>query len=1130
MPFRKTYHVNNREQGKIVQRDQSYKSCLATLLIFFFMCLILILASVSWRTRYSNHEPQHHYGEHMKEETNATILTTQRTSTTKRGILSNTQTPETTITRTTKNYRSTEEVDIISTKDNSKKNVKGPRMFEHYHENKTNENKTTTFSTSVHHEVTENYITKYTKTVATEDYIQKSIEITKQNIDSITLPRDVITDNVIDNGTSSTSPIIDSTTKDIPIVEVVNNATTSKSTKEAITVKYSIDEYSSDKSEVEIVINNVTIPTLSTHLNELEENTFENSTKQLEKLRNGVVTTDNIVSSTPSLQIDFEESTSVNSFFNRTQYSEKSQFEVTTNDITVSTSSTLSDLKENRNTENFTTEFLNSLYESKEYNATLIDKNVTRESSPVINYTLLYSTNEKFSTTTEVKNEAEDMINKTMNADNRIIEKYNENVTSGKMENYSVWSNYANISTTSVFNYTTSTAIPISYDEMNFTTTLLDENTNVCETKHCKQIVSRMLSYMNHSADPCYDFYEYACGGFEANPQLTDEDLVRKSKNYQRIANQMLKEKRENVHSPFTTYYDSCVQYERDMSYSERIKMASDALKKIGKFYISMSHDNHIDFTDLFARLMLHHSALLFDVVPELDDHRPNSFTLKIGPTTYESPFKAEYVEDSCLEDQVEAKYVDLEMLYNNYIKCKNNTSDVMRSIRKALIELDVFRELNDSYLEWDMQSKTIHIIDSVIMQKYFSHFPSKSKIQETYLMNDYSGISLIELQSNSAFINWTQLIRSLTGIVTNEKIHIYFYTALIKGLNGLEEYAKEDSMGLNNAIMGLYAHKLYQELVLPKHDNVKNYCLHVASYLLQIEASSLYVSSFTDHEITQMNEITTRIFNKLKQTLSTKMQEAQWAKEEAREELLKKIEILQLALPVASYFKNRNSLYNEFNVSELILSDNYFNNSMILLKRYRTLMYTELRRQIGDPKQIWTYYATPFQPKAEVIYALNLIMIPYGIIDWSLINDESSFDYLLLARLGNLIAHQIAHHFDANGIYYWNQTRNINYSLMYENEPTDTIFEEYISCQRDNLYQESINWILPLTDQTVSFKIPQLTLNERLSEIMGLRLAYDTLVLWKSNAKPLPWIQLGIDQLFYLAYAQVLFSQFVLQ
>lgn len=60
-------------------------------------------------------------------------------------------------------------------------------------------------------------------------------------------------------------------------------------------------------------------------------------------------------------------------------------------------------------------------------------------------------------------------------------------------------------------------------------------------------------------------------------------------------------------------------------------------------------------------------------------------------------------------------------------------------------------------------------------------------------------------------------------------------------------------------------------------------------------------------------------MFHELKQTLKIKTEEAQWAREEGRQELLKKIDSLELALPVTSYFKNRDLLYNEYNVSQVI-------------------------------------------------------------------------------------------------------------------------------------------------------------------------------------------------------------------
>ncbi|KAL0104924.1 hypothetical protein PUN28_016520 [Cardiocondyla obscurior] len=993
MPFCKTYQINNREEGKAAQRDQSYRSCIITLLIFFFMCLILIFACTPWkiqnereRNHYTEHELQHHYQERTNKTTITVLSTTEKIPTT---ILSRTLEPTKAIITST-DSGSTEDTHVI-TKDYSKKNVKGSRHFERYLKNTSGDEIP---STSISQENTKDYNTE--KVFKNTDIKKKSSSFSTLSLDSV--PNNNDTPSTSQNGTISTT-----------------------------TLKY-------------------------------------------------VTTVDNYITLLTTLSLPNLKNNTINPDYSAKNNSENSQLKETSDNV-ISTSSIQLNLEENKDIKNSTTKY--SKYEefdAMEYKTILTNKNSIPYVSNYTNATIFY--------------------------DNK-----------------------------------TSPVVPIIHNVTNFmpiaNIILSDENTNICETGHCKQIASRMLSYMNHSADPCDDFYEYACGGFEVNSQLVDEDLVRKSENYERIVSQMFKEKRENIHSTFETYYDSCMQYEKNVNLSKRVRMVNDMLRKIGKFYtLNTWPKNYGGFTKLFAELILHHSALLFDVVPEMDEYRPKSFTLKIGPSTYESPFKEEFEEDLCSNDKHETKrqYVDLKNLYNNYKRCKNDTSELMRSITKALTELDVFKNLNNNYLETNKQSeyieKTVHVINSIIMQEYMLNFPSTSEIREAYLMNNYSKVSLKELQSNSAFIKWASLIYSLTEMnVMPDKsfIQVYFYDAFTKGLRKLEQYAKKDPMGLNNAIMGLYAHKLYHEFVLPKHDNLKDYCLRVATNLLQLEASSLYISSFSDHEITYMNNMIEKTFNKLKQTLSMKMQNAQWAIKEGREELLKKINGLKLALPVVSYFKNRDSLYNDYNISEIILCDNYFNNSMILLKRYRTLMYTELKRQVGDPKQVWTYYAMPFQSKARVIYPLNLIVIPYGIIDWSLLNKESlSFDYLLLATLGNLIAHQIAHHFDTNGIHYWNQTRNTRDSLMFENEFTDTHFDDYINCQKKNLYQEFMNMTLPFTNQIVFYKIPRLTLNERLSEIMGLRLAYDTLALMKSDAKGLPWIQLRIDQLFYLAYAQM--------
>ncbi|XP_014481809.1 PREDICTED: uncharacterized protein LOC106748107 [Dinoponera quadriceps] len=938
-------------------------------------------------------------------------------------------------------------------------------------------------------------------------------------------------------------------------------------TEEATTVQYSSSEYySSGKPELSAATDNViTSASSSIQPAGLAEDAVANSTGEY-MTSEANVATDNVASSTSPTRLNYlegsstansidtheisrtvvtainpstnlEENTNTENSSDSYHYPQESQ-SIATVIYRRTTTPTTTQFKEDEFTETSTEGYLNRKNESTTtYDGALINSDdATRGSSPVTEDNTLFLSKDFPTTTatTGITNVAEDITNVTASArsQNEAVEiMYNESTTPVATEKSSTY-NYTNVS---AFSTSTMPRIRITsfLSHNNTTTTALplpDEERDVCYTEHCKRTASKMLSYMNHLADPCDDFYEYACGGFEANPQVIDGDLVRQTKNYQRIARQMASEKREIAHSAFATYYDSCVQYERTVNFNERVKMAIDALKDVGKFYINATwSDNYTDFTNLFLQLILHHSALLFDIVPKFDEFHPAHFTLQISLPKYESPFMTEHADDLCSEDELETEehYVDLEALYGNYKKCKKNEEEFLRSIKEALTVFRVFKDFNDSYLTLDLQSqyieKTVHDVDSIIMRGYFSYFPSKDKIQEVYARNIYDKISLKGL--HSSLVNWTQLVHSLLGAdmieansINDNDLHIYLYGGLMKGLHELKQFAKQDPMSLNNAIMALYAHKLYRELVLSRRNDVKSHCLQVATNLLRLEASSLYISSFSNYEIRKMNELIETSFNDLKRTLKQKTEEAEWTKESGREGLLAKVDSLTLSLPALSYYRDRDSLYSDYNMSQTILYSNYFNNSMILLKRYRTLMYAVLR-QVDGEKRIWSHYATPFQPKARVIYDSNLVVIPYGITDWSSMNEVHTLSYILLATLGNLIAHQIAHHFDANGLFSWTLSK----SMIYEDEMNEMNSDDYINCHKDNLYQAPMNFTLPYTEQTVSLTIPQLTLNERLSDIVGLRLAYDTLALTRSNAeKRLPWIKLRIEQLFYLAYAQM--------
>lgn len=163
-----------------------------------------------------------------------------------------------------------------------------------------------------------------------------------------------------------------------------------------------------------------------------------------------------------------------------------------------------------------------------------IDLSIITMDTSLYNFsTFIFNFTENSTSTpiTEKYQKTTDMIKTTSTDTNALMEEVSSNEDERNITNISEYIvSSSTISTTvknNIDDYTT-----INTDTIDSTTDS-SFNNQTCISGECKNLASKILFYMNHTIDPCEDFYEYACGGFEINPQTVEFNLEDIS--YQRI-------------------------------------------------------------------------------------------------------------------------------------------------------------------------------------------------------------------------------------------------------------------------------------------------------------------------------------------------------------------------------------------------------------------------------------------------------------------------------------------------------------------------------------------------------------------------------------------------------------------
>ncbi|KAJ9574973.1 hypothetical protein L9F63_007863, partial [Diploptera punctata] len=512
------------------------------------------------------------------------------------------------------------------------------------------------------------------------------------------------------------------------------------------------------------------------------------------------------------------------------------------------------------------------------------------------------------------------------------------------------------------------------------------EDNEICQTSECKVVASRMLSMMNHSMEPCDNFYEFACGGLRDNHALLQEDPTQDVWNRIASAVKTVNNKSNPIFQKFRHFYDQCVNYERTINQSERLRLARKLVRDVDKMYDKfqwIQADSNFNLTDLLVKLFLINSAPLFDVTVDVNNHDPTKFQLKLTVPRSKNKLQLESPSVSRCKAYIfsdDPHNISLQEVYEkNYQSCVKDFSEYLITMEKAIKEM----ELYDNTTAYNI-SQNIGAIKFFID---FYVFPLLEEISNPWelrtniLEKKFTLMTVNQLTNMYPQVNWKILFSALLNepVTVETEVQVYFENYFDKLFERLNESLSNATTRLNihNGLLGMLAHDIYVDLVKENPCNRPEYCLRIASGLMEDVSSSLYLSTFTSKELSDKEHELVIIFDQLKNILKEEIMQSGWLDEESRSSLEEKLDKMEVKADGGrAILSDPNYLRNQLNDQYLSTSNNYFENVIQLQRRYRKLLYYLVTYETDPsvPEIIWTFFHLPYDVHPISVYQLNTV------------------------------------------------------------------------------------------------------------------------------------------------------------
>uniref|UniRef100_A0A673HLS6 endothelin-converting enzyme 1 n=1 Tax=Sinocyclocheilus rhinocerous TaxID=307959 RepID=A0A673HLS6_9TELE len=614
-----------------------------------------------------------------------------------------------------------------------------------------------------------------------------------------------------------------------------------------------------------------------------------------------------------------------------------------------------------------------------------------------------------------------------------------------------------------------------------------DPARSICLTEACVTVASKIVEALDRSADPCQDFYQYACGGWVRKNPLPDGRSRWSTFNSIWDQNQaVLKHLLENgtfnssseAERKTQSYYLSCLNEQRIEELGAQPLI--DLIAKIGGWNITESWDKD-NFLDVLKIVSGPYRAQpFFTVGVSVDPKNSNSNVIQVHLLTVLSLINsAERVLKAYLDYMVE-----LGLLLGGD---KNSTRVQMQQILDFETALANITVPQDERRDEEKLYHKITIADLQVLAPAVEWLDYLNFVLPPLELNDTEPVVVYAKE-------YLQQVSDLINKTDHSLLNNYMIWNLVqKGASSLDQRFENAQDKLLESLYGT------KKSCTPRWQT----CIGNTDDTLGFALGALFVKSTFDK---QSKEIAEGMINEIRTAFKEALDDLNWMDEQTRQAAKDKADAIYDMIGFPDFIldsKELDDVYEGYEVTE----DNFFQNMINFYNFSARVMADQLRK----PPNRDQWSMTPPTVNAYYMPTKNGIVFPAGILQAPFYAQHHP-KALNFGGIGVVMGHELTHAFDDQGREY---DKDGNLRPWWQNSSVDA-FKNRTECMIDQYTQYTIN------GEHINGKQ---TLGENIADNGGLKAAYHAYRSWvKKNGeeKRLPAVNLTNDQLFFVGFAQV--------